>query len=33
MYIGRSFKTDTERLEHLFKLYAARVKKLKKEAA
>jgi hypothetical protein len=33
MYIGRPFKTDTERLEHLFKLYAARVKKLKKEAA
>lgn len=33
MYIGRPFKTDTERLEHLFKLYAAKVKKLKKEAA
>lgn len=30
MYIGRPFKTDTERLEHLFKLYAARTKKLKK---
>lgn len=33
MYIGRPFKTDTERLEHLFKLYAAKAKKLKKEAA
>ncbi len=33
MYIGRPFRNDTERLEHLFKLYAARVKKLKKEAA
>ena len=29
MYIGRPFKTDTERLEKLFKLYAARVEKLK----
>jgi len=27
MYIGRPFRNDTERLEHLFKLYAARVKK------
>jgi hypothetical protein len=33
MYIGRAFRNDTERLEHLFKLYAARVKKLKKGAA
>lgn len=33
MYVGRPFKNDTERLEHLFKLYAARVKKLKKGAA
>lgn len=33
MYIGRPFRNDTERLEHLFKLYAVRVKKLKKGAA
>ncbi len=33
MYIGRPFRNDTERLEHLFKLYAARVKKLKKSEA
>lgn len=33
MYIGRPFRNDTERLEHLFKLYAARVKKLKKGVA
>ncbi|WP_425419312.1 class I SAM-dependent DNA methyltransferase [Oricola indica] len=33
IYIGRAFRTDTERLEHLFKLYAAKVKKPKKEAA
>jgi hypothetical protein len=33
MYVGRPFRNDTERLEHLFKLYAARVKKLKKGAA
>lgn len=33
MYIGRPFRNDTERLEHLFKLYAARAKKLKKGAA
>lgn len=33
MYIGRPFRNDTERLQHLFKLYAARVKKLKKGAA
>jgi hypothetical protein len=26
MYIGRAFRNDTERLEKLFKLYAARVK-------
>jgi hypothetical protein len=39
IYIGRPFKNDTERLEHLFKLYAAMIKKneattaLKKGAA
>lgn len=33
IYIGRRFRTDTERLEHLFKLYAPKVKKSKKEAA
>lgn len=33
MYIGRPFKNDTERLEKLFKLYAARIEQLKKEAA
>jgi hypothetical protein len=33
IYIGRRFRTDTERLEHLFKLYAPKVKKMKKEAA
>jgi hypothetical protein len=27
IYIGRSFKNDSERLEHLFKLYAAVIKK------
>lgn len=27
IYIGRSFKNDTERLEHLFKLYANMIKK------
>lgn len=27
MYIGRPFKNDTERLEHLFKLYANMIKK------
>ncbi|MAO49339.1 MAG: lactate dehydrogenase [Pusillimonas sp.] len=31
MYIGRPFRNDTERLEKLFKLYAARVAKLKAE--
>jgi hypothetical protein len=31
MYIGRPFRNDTERLEKLFKLYAARVEKLKAE--
>lgn len=31
MYIGRPFRNDTERLEHLFKLYAARVKKIPKK--
>lgn len=30
MYIGRPFRNDTERLEKLFKLYAARVKKVGK---
>ncbi len=33
MYIGRTFRNDTERLEHLFKLYSARVKKLKRRKA
>lgn len=33
MYIGRPFRNDTERLEHLFKLYAARIKKTKKQEA
>jgi hypothetical protein len=33
MYVGRPFRNDTERLEHLFKLYASRVKKRKKGAA
>jgi hypothetical protein len=27
MYIGRPFRNDTERLEHLFKLYAAKTAK------
>lgn len=27
IYIGRPFKSDTERLEHLFKLYSAMIKK------
>ncbi|MEY8832107.1 class I SAM-dependent DNA methyltransferase [Phaeobacter italicus] len=31
MYIGRPFRNDTERLERLFKLYAARVEKMKSE--
>ena len=31
MYVGRPFRNDTERLEHLFKLYAAKVKKTKKQ--
>lgn len=30
MYIGRPFKNDTERLEHLFKLYATTVKQPQK---
>lgn len=30
MYIGRPFRNDSERLEHLFKLYAAKIKTLKK---
>ena len=33
MYIGRPFRNDTERLEHLFKLYAARVKQIAKDEA
>lgn len=33
MYIGRPFRNDTERLEHLFKLYAAKIKKTKKQEA
>lgn len=33
MYIGRPFRNDTERLEHLFKLYAAKIKQIKKHAA
>lgn len=32
MYIGRPFRNDTERLERLFKLYAARVEKKTKGA-
>ena len=31
MYIGRPFRNDTERLEKLFKLYAAKVKSLEKK--
>jgi hypothetical protein len=33
MYIGRPFRNDTERLEHLFKLYAARIRRIEKQAA
>jgi len=33
LYIGRSFKNDTERLEHLFKLYAEMTSGKQKEAA
>jgi hypothetical protein len=33
MYIGRPFRNDTERLEHLFKLYAAKIKQIEKDAA
>lgn len=33
MYIGRPFRNDTERLEHLFKLYAAKFKQIEKQAA
>ena len=33
MYIGRPFRNDTERLEHLFKIYAAKIKKSKKKDA
>jgi hypothetical protein len=29
MYVGRPFRSDAERLEHLFKLYAAKVKQRK----
>ena len=32
MYIGRPFRNDTERLEHLFKRYADRVAELKRGA-
>lgn len=32
IYIGRPFKNDTERLENLFKLYGAKIKKEKKGA-
>lgn len=31
MYVGRSFKNDTERLEHLFKVYAAKIKITEKQ--
>lgn len=30
IYIGRTFRSDAERLEHLFKLYASQIKKEKK---
>jgi hypothetical protein len=33
MYIGRPFRNDTERLEKLFKLYAAKVKSQDKKGA
>lgn len=33
LYIGRSFRNDTERLEHLFKLYATMIKKTEATAA
>ncbi|WP_417809858.1 class I SAM-dependent DNA methyltransferase [Thioclava sp.] len=33
MYIGRPFRNDTERLEKLFKLYAAKVKALDKKGS
>ncbi len=33
MYIGRPFRNDSERLEHLFKLYAAKIKQIEKQAA
>jgi len=32
MYIGRPFRNDTERLEHLFKLYAAKIKSMEKKS-
>ena len=32
MYIGRPFRNDTERLEKLFKLYAAKIRSLEKKA-
>ena len=32
MYIGRPFRNDTERLEHLFKLYAAKIRQIEKDA-
>ncbi|MFO8098763.1 MAG: type IIL restriction-modification enzyme MmeI, partial [Salinibacter sp.] len=33
MYIGRPFRNDTERLEHLFKLYAARIRRIEKSGS
>ncbi len=33
MYVGREFRNDTERLEHLFKLYAAKTRQSVKGAA
>jgi len=32
-YIGRPFRSDTERLEHLFKLYAEMTSATEREAA
>lgn len=32
LYLSRPFRNDTERLEHLFERYAARIEELKKEA-
>ena len=33
LYVGRTFKNDTERLEHLFKSYAQMIAEEEKEAA